>query len=145
MDKRDEAREILLQMRSCVPKSFFNEVGETQRGMGFVLVFLDEAEGDVYAGDIARELGVSTARIAALLNRMEKNGLITRETDAHDARKTVVGITQLGRQWTRRTKEQILDKTELLLEKVGREELREFIGISRKIQKALEDQVLFEK
>ena len=139
MNRRDEARDILLQMHACAPKSFFSKVDEALRGMGFVLAYLDQAKGDVYAGDIARELGVSTARIAALLNRMEKNGFITRGTDSHDARKTVVKITQLGRQWAQATKAQVLDKIELLLDRVGAEELHEFLRISRAIKKALED------
>lgn len=139
MNKREEAEEIFLRLRDCAPKPFFNKIDETQRGKEFVLVYLEETEGEVYAGDIARALGVSTARIAALLNRLEKNGFITRETAAHDARKTVVRLAPLGRQWTLRTREQILDKMELLLERVGKEDIQEFIRISRKIQRTLEE------
>ena len=61
--------------------------------MRFVLAYLTQADGEVIAGDIARKLGVSTARVAALLKAMEKNGLVTRHASPADARRTVVEIT----------------------------------------------------
>ena len=67
MNKRDEAQEFLNKWWcSSVPSSFFNKVDATLRGYGFILGYLKKADGEVIAGDFARELNVSTARIAAL-------------------------------------------------------------------------------
>ena len=137
MSTRDEARELLLKIRSCRPRSFFGKVDESQRGTGFVLNYLRERDHEVVAGELARELGVSTARIAALLKTMEKNGLIVRQRSAEDARLTVVKITQAGGECYERMREQILEKIELLIEKVGKDDLEEFIRISNKIREAL--------
>ena len=137
MSTRDEARELLLKIRSCRPRSFFGKVDESQRGTGFVLNYLRESDHEVVAGELARELGVSTARIAALLKTMEKNGLIVRQRSAEDARLTVVRITQAGGECYERMREQILEKIELLIEKVGKDDLEEFIRISNKIREAL--------
>lgn len=137
MDTRDEARELLEKIHACRPRGFFGKVDESQRGVGFVLAYLCKADHEVIAGELARELGVSTARIAALLKSMEKNGLIVRQRSSDDARQTVVKITGAGAKFVNELKEQLLSKIELLVEKVGKRDLEEFIRISNKIREAL--------
>ena len=131
--------EILEQFQPCVPRDFFSRLDELYRGTGFLLVYLDMAEGEVCAGDIAKEMGVSTARIAAILKKMEKSGFIQRQTATDDARKTVVTLTRLGRTWIQKTKDQMLDRMELLLERVGKEDVWEFIRLSQKIKAAMDE------
>ena len=140
MSKREDAQEFLQKMRLCRPQPLYSKLNESQRGIGFVLAYLREANGEVIAGDLARELGVSTARIAALLGKMEKNGLIERRRSKEDARQTVVELTAAGVDCCDKIKEQLLEKTQLLLEKVGKDDLNEFVRISQKIKKALEEQ-----
>lgn len=139
MNTREEAQEMLQKLRACRSKSVFGKIDESQKGIGFVLVYLREANHEVIAGELARELNVSTARIAALLRKMEKNGLIVRYRSAEDARQTVVQITQAGSAYVDKMKEQMLLKMELLLEKVGRKDLDEFIRISHKIKEAFDE------
>ena len=139
MDRREKAQELMREMGSCMPKPFLSKVDKMQRGIGFVLKYLEDASGEVCAGDIAKMLQVSTARIAALLGKMEKQSLITRRTSPTDARRTVVEITPKGTARVQEIREEILLRTELLLEKVGEEDLREFIRISRRIKAALEE------
>lgn len=138
MTRRDEAIAIMKEMLTCIPRDFFSKMDEVSRGTGFVLAYLDEAETEVFPSDIARDMNVSTARIAAMLRQLEKNGFITRESSSQDGRKTVVTLTKLGRTWIQRTKEQAVDKTELLLERVGSEDIQDFIRLSKKIKAALE-------
>lgn len=137
MSKREEAQELLQKMHTCRPRAFFGRVDDSQRGAGFVLFYLKGADHEVVAGELARELNVSTARIAALLKTMEKNGLIVRNNSSVDARQTVVSITQEGTKFAEEMKEKLLQTIELLLEKVGRDELEEFIRISNRIREAL--------
>lgn len=139
MSTREEAQEMLHKLRACRSKSVFSKIDESQKGIGFVLVYLQEANHEVIAGDLARELEVSTARIAALLRKMEKNRLIVRYRSAEDARQTVVQITQVGSAYVDKMKEQMLKKMELLIEKVGRKDLEEFIRISHKIKETFDE------
>ena len=105
----------------------------TRKGKGFILAYLEEANSEVLAGDLAKEMGVSTARIAALLKTMDKEGLISRCNSPQDARRTIVKITPAGIQWINEAREQIVQNMELLLDKVGKDDLEEFIRVSRKI------------
>lgn len=137
MDNREEARAFLREMCLCTPKPLFHKVEEVDRGTGFVLAYLEDAKDEVIAGDLAREMKVSTARVAALLNRLEEKGLVRRSRSLRDARRTVVEITPEGAAYTDEIKKQILDKVEDLFEKVGKEDLWEFLRICEKITKAL--------
>lgn len=138
MNKREEAQEFLNKWCASAPMSFFNKIDSTLRGYGFVLDYLKRADGEVIAGDFARELNVSTARIAALLKKMEKSGLITRYHSAEDARRTVVEITPAGTALIDEMNEQILIRVERLLEKISKDDIDNFIRISDKIREISE-------
>lgn len=137
MNKRDEALELLGKIHACRPKALFGKIDESRKGIGFVLAYLCNADHEVIAGELARELGVSTARIAAILRNMEKNELIVRRRSSEDARQTVVKITRAGSKYAAELREQLLSKVELLIEKLGKQELEEFIRISNQIREAL--------
>ena len=139
MDVKTEAERLMLEFRSCAPQKIFSRVEETKRGMGFVLLMLENSDREIVAGDIAEGMNVSTARVAALLKKMEQNGLITRENSSSDARRTVVKITPKGRETILEKRAEFLKKTELLIEKVGMKDLEEFIRISRKIRDVLDE------
>lgn len=138
MNTKEYAQMFIKEFCSCVPKNFFSKIEETQRGIGFILIYLNNAQTEVVAGDLAREMNVSTARIAALLKKMESNHLIVRYDSAQDARKTVVEMTAEGKSYLDKIKEDMLRKTELLVEKIGKNDLEEFLRISHNIKDILE-------
>ena len=80
MSTREDASEFLQKLRQCKAAAFFDDVDLSQKGACFVLAYLERSSGEVIAGDLAKELRVSTARIAALLKKMEKNHLIMRRS-----------------------------------------------------------------
>ncbi len=61
-----------------MPKSFYNDLDAAKKGVTFILGYLVMSDSEVIAGDLSRKLNVSSARIAALLKKMEQGGLITR-------------------------------------------------------------------
>lgn len=139
MSKREEAQEFLQKLYLCTPKFFNREIEAMQRGFGFVLSYLEQANGEVNAGDLAKKLDVSTARIAVLLKRMEKSGLITRHASPEDARRTVVAITPAGVALVDGMREQTLKRIEQLLAQVSKEDLETYIRISHQIKKAMNE------
>jgi DNA-binding MarR family transcriptional regulator len=69
---------------------------------------IDRAGGQATPGWLARDLQMSTSNVAATLGSLEADGLITRGSDASDARKTLVRLTEAGRSVvaeSRRTRE----------------------------------------
>lgn len=65
---------------------------------GYRLLFTIKSVGQVNPNELARLSSVSTASIASLLNTLEKSGLVTREPDPEDKRKTVVQLSDEGEQ-----------------------------------------------
>lgn len=66
-------------------------------GIYLVLKTLDDAQTPISAGDISTSLGVSTARTAVALACLEKKGFIKKSKFHLDARKTMVEITESGK------------------------------------------------
>lgn len=82
----------------CVTKNWKCLVGlieDGYKGMFVVLKILRE-NGKVVAGDLAKKMNVSTARIASALNTLERKNYITRTSEKTDARKVVISLTEEG-------------------------------------------------
>ena len=139
MNISEDAKEYLERLHSCIPRLFYSEIDATRRGFGFVLGYLEQANKEVYAGDLSKELNVSTARIAALLKKMEQNGFIVRSASEEDARRTLVSITPAGIDLIDKMRAQALRKIELLLTKVSREDLETYIRISQQIKEVINE------
>ena len=139
MSIREEGMRYLEKINSRVPARALEGIDMVQRGICCVLAYLKNSDGEVVAGDLAKELNVSSARISALLKKMEKKRFIIRRNSSGDARKTVVEITPEGIDYIDAETERILSQIELLIEKVGQRDLDEFIRISYKIRAALDE------
>lgn len=138
MSTREDAQAFLAELYSSIPRSFYSELEMTRRGFGCVLDYLEQAEGEVTAGDLAKKMEVSPARIAILLKKMEESGFISRYTSSKDARRVIVQITPAGVAFVEDMKERTLNKVELLLNQVSKEDLNTYVKISRKIREAME-------
>ena len=139
MSKRKDAQEFLSKLYSNIPRSFYSKLEETQRGFWFVLSYLEHSDGEVIAGDLSKEMSVSTARIAALLKRMEQSGFVTRRRSSEDARRTIVEITPAGIALVDEMREKTLKKVELLLAKISKDDLDTYLRISQQIREAMNE------
>lgn len=137
MEKKAQAIEILDELKNCRPQIFFDKINDVDRGTQFVLGYLDHHNEEVISSNLSNALNVSTARMAKLLNNMEKKGLIKKYTSPLDARKTVVELTNKGKEITSKHKEELIEITMKVIEDVGYDELKEFIRISYKIKESI--------
>lgn len=67
------------------------------RLLSYLVAHSGEGE-EVLPGELSTAFSLSTARITAMLNSMEKKGLVSREISQKDRRKINVSLTQEGRQ-----------------------------------------------
>ena len=72
-------------------------ISATVRGEMAVMRLLSMEGGGMSAGAIAQELKMTTSRIAAVLNSLEKKNMITRSLDAQDRRRVLVELTETGK------------------------------------------------
>ena len=104
------------------------------QGTCLILNILRNA-GQLTAGEIAKRLDVSTARVAAALNSLEKKGCVERLKSATDGRMVVVRLTASGRATLESREEQLLAIIGRILGKLTEEELLSLLHIIEKLVK----------
>lgn len=132
----DREVELVLRYANAFdPMQMARHFHGVQAGVGAVLRYLNEVQGTATAGKISSFLNVSTARVAALLKKMEAKGLITREPDIIDARVTVVRLTNTGRTTIEGKKEELYREVRMVIDQIGMERLRECFATLNEIKK----------
>lgn len=133
MATREQIIFIMKKMGELHSQRRISDFNETQEGIGAVMRLLNDTDGEITAGRISEELGISTARVAALLKKMEAKNLIIREHCKADKRVTVVRLTQNGKDLIKKIKEQMYRKANELIDTIGEKRLMEFIETSEQI------------
>jgi len=130
MDFSSLATELLHYLHDAHKSQHHRNIRETLQGEAFALHFIEShCNSTISAGDIGRNIGVSSARVATLLNEMEEKGLVTREIDREDRRRIIVKITAKGREIAEKNKRDFLQRTVELLTSLGEYDAREFVRI----------------
>ena len=133
MEYRKVAIELLDIWRKVSGTEVCRKMNSFVIGEYFVLNYLLNSEKRVYSKDISREMDVTTARVAAILNQIEKKGWIERTQDCDDNRQTIVSITEEGIKVIREKRREITDEVVTVLEKIGEKDAEELLRIQRKI------------
>lgn len=131
------AREFfeVLDSASCVPRR--DRVSETMQGEAAVMRLLMRQGRSLTPGEVSRLLGMTSSRIAAVLNALEKKGLVLRETDARDRRRVQVTLTQEGRVFCEHKQRCAVGDLSALLAKLGEEDAAHFVRLSRRVMEMI--------
>lgn len=138
MATSEQIRATLEALQSTHPKALFHAMDMQQVGIGAVLRLVYESQEPVTAGNIADFMGVSTARVAVLLKKMVQQELIVKEAARHDARVTVVRLTDKGRARVEKMQAHLYANIGKVIDKIGMERMEAFVAISREICNAME-------
>ena len=75
------------------------------RSQHFVLMSLSRKDGEMTQTDIANMLDISPAAVTVTLQKLEKAGLIERQTSGNDARTKMIKLTDEGKKTVFKTNE----------------------------------------
>lgn len=131
----------LLQSRArllLVPAQ--RDVSRMLRGELFVLNYLREQQRTVHPKELSDRLCVSSARIARLLNALEKDDMIDRHTDPADSRSVVVALTPKGEAEIDQVRRAVLDHISSMLQALGEEDSKTYIRILDQIYRNYQEQ-----
>ena len=103
------------------------KVADSMHGEKFILFFLSAHESSVIPSDISKEMGISSARIAAALNSLEEKGFITRRIDTDDRRRILVDLTKCGRTEVEK------HKSEVMMKYLGEHDAKELVRIMKRL------------
>lgn len=109
------------------------KISKMTRGEFFVLNYLMTHQNQAHPAEISRSMVVSTARIAALLSRLEEKQYISRASDPSDNRQVIVTLLPQGLALIQRIRNEVIAAVVRMLERLGPEDAREYIRIQKKI------------
>ena len=137
MDYQELAEKLVDMRKQAESMVVERNVSRAIEGRPYVLMHLYEEDGKAYPKELCADMGVSTARIATILNQLEEQGYITREDDPDDSRHVVVKITEAGTKRAKEMRSELLDYFALLLEKLGPKDAREYVRLQQRMISAM--------
>lgn len=143
MITQERLEEIARDLPKVQPTNFLKLVNDSNAGIGFALKLLaSERDKQLSAGRLSEAMGVSTARVAVLLKKMEQKGLIVKVADETDARVTLVKLSDEGVRLTNEMHENMLRRLANVIDKVGEETFLRFVELSNVIKEAMNEEFL---
>ena len=109
------------------------KIAGSMRGETFVLNYIYLHGGNVVPGEISDTMGISSARIAATLNSLEKKGFITRQIDTNDRRRVLVELTQAGKDTAEQHRQSAVEDTAKMLNLLGEHDAKEYVRITGRL------------
>lgn len=108
-------------------------MNELAKGEFFVLNILNKSDSGLNSKIIAKELNVTSARVASIVNQLEKKQDVCRLPDSKDHRQIIVQLTDHGKM---RLDEKIAEVQAAaidLIYKIGIEDAMEYLRIQKRI------------
>ena len=130
VDYRELAVEFFKDLHSLRKARPQKHISESLRGETFALQYIAYHDGPVLPGEISEEMGISSARVAAALNSLEKKGLVTRRIDPDDRRRILVELTQQGSEQVQKHTEELLNNITQMLSVLDEHDAREYVRIT---------------
>ncbi len=130
IDLAKELMQAMLLLKKNKPRV---DVSEAMRGGTFILQYLLERREAVLPSEISIEMEISTARIAAALNNLEKKNLIHREINRSDRRQILVTLTAQGEALAEKQRQEMEAHTAHMLQSLGEHDALEFVRILKRI------------
>lgn len=131
MNYKKEAKRLIEAMPK--PKeSGKNHLERISKGEFLTLINLNCHGGKMTGTALAQSAEVSTARMTAILNMVEKKGYVIREADPKDRRKTYVMLTDKGKAFVDELDNKRLDFVTKYLKFLGEEDAAHLIRILEK-------------
>ena len=113
------------------------QLEDLDRGTSLALGYLMANHKMAHPKELGRGMAVSSARVAALLNHLEDQGLIRRTADPDDNRQTIVSLTAAGEERIRQRRAQAVALLAQLLERLGPEDAAAYLRLRKKLIEAL--------
>lgn len=103
-------------------------------GIPFILTYLSLQQNEQASPKaLSESLMVSSPRVTALLNEMEREGLVLRTPDEEDNRQVIITLTDKGRKAAEEQHEKKIREITAMLEYLGPEDAEALVRTRRKL------------
>lgn len=131
MSYADLAEELFMVMDPEKHRPPHEKMSKMMQGEMAVMRLLDKAEQALLAGEISRKLSMTTSRIAAVLNSLEKKEMIIRSVNPQDGRCIEVRITDKGHSFCEQQRNLVKRDMERMLMQMGEHDASEYVRLVR--------------
>ena len=115
-----------------------NRLADMTGTHGWIIKYLyDHRDHDVFQKDIETDFSIRRSTVTGILQLMERNGLIVRESVANDARLKKLVLTDKAIQLHRSVEETIVEYEEKICQGITEQEKEIFFQITEKIRQNL--------
>ncbi|WP_427813337.1 MarR family winged helix-turn-helix transcriptional regulator [Enterococcus sp. 22-H-5-01] len=128
----EEAERELMQMMLKNRHGAFSKIEKSSKGASIVIKVLDRLGEPTNPKYLADTSNLSTARIAAVLNNLEKRGLVIRTMDPDDRRRINVSLTEAGKKVAKSEKQEMRAKIIQVFELMGEEDTKKYLELTAK-------------
>ena len=133
MDYNELATELMQKMYALRQARPQKQIDESMQGEHFVLHLISFHQRSVLPSEISNRMGISSARIAAALNSLERKGLITRKIDISDRRRILVDLTPEGKAMADEQHQKAMETLRNTLRQLGENDAREYVRITGRL------------
>ena len=131
MNYKPLAQELLDSMTfRKLPTERSGHISSGERGFLSYLCYINDG---AFAGEISREVGISTGRTAIALKNLEKKGFITRSVSESDRRCVRVCITPKGTEHAHALRDYTLQLIESMLSFLGDRDAQDYVRIMKRL------------
>ncbi|MBO5004170.1 MAG: MarR family transcriptional regulator [Clostridia bacterium] len=117
-------------------KKYIGELSSNiSQGESGVLLYLLNVKSNVSQSELSEKLGVTMPRIVAVINTLQKKELIEKNVDSTDKRKSIISITNKGKDNIIKKKEDAIKFIENVIKELDEQEIEQYIAISKKIER----------
>lgn len=142
MAKKEQIDYVFNFIMKAQPQKFYKLITDSNAGIGAVLRMLDQAVDSVTAGKLSEDIGVSEARITALIKKMEKRGYIVKEKDSSDARITIIKLSEKGKKTADTIRKNLRSNIEIVIDSIGMGKIEQYIKLTTEINGIIKTQTM---
>jgi len=134
------ADKIMEDFRNSKNRNPFGRIEGIAKGEFFALALLVEKGCPITAGELSEEMMISSARVAAMLGRLEEKGSIIREIDPSDRRRIVVTLTDKGIASFDERHREMKKNLARVFKAMGEKDTTEFMRLFKRFAELMDDE-----
>lgn len=143
MENEVHIGKIVINLSNKVHRSLSKEAakfgltGVQSRVLGYI--YHNSGKKDIFQKDIEEDFNIRRSSVTSILQLMEKNGYIKRESVCEDARLKKLVLTEKGLEIQKNVYECIMEFEKSLREELSEEELDIFVDLMNRLSKKIAD------
>lgn len=138
MVSNEQILNVIQKLKETKSANVFRKVSnDLESGFKFMMLYLMDTNQEVYASSLSAVMNISRTRVGILLNKLQTKGYIEKIASKNDARIEVVRLTDSGYERCKEMKEEVVKNISYTIQKVGYNEINQFLETANKIKNAL--------